>query len=146
MHPGALETCNNIDDDCDGTVDEGLPIGRLSIVLTPSILWPPNHRLVDVHATVTNLGGCSASSDPVTVVLISVVSSEPDDAAGEGDGHTTNDIQDASLGVADFAFRLRAERTDPGPGRSYAITYRATDASGNSKTATAFVTVPVYRK
>lgn len=25
VHPGATETCNGIDDDCDGTVDDGLP-------------------------------------------------------------------------------------------------------------------------
>ena len=55
-----------------------------------------------------------------------------------GDGHTTGDIQvDADGNIA-----VRAKRSGTGDGRRYAITYRATDAAGNSSTANAIVTVP----
>jgi hypothetical protein len=39
-------------------------------------------------------------------------------------------------------FRLRAERSDNGTGRIYTIIYRATDACGNTTTASTTVTVP----
>ena len=44
--------------------------------------------------------------------------------------------------VDDQSFELRAERWDEGEGRIYTITYRATDACGNSTEASATVTVP----
>jgi len=136
------ETCNGADDDCDGLVDEGLAIGRLSVVPTPSILWPPNHRLVDVHVTLANIGGCSTSGGSVSFVLNSMVSDEPDNAVGPDDGNTVNDIQGALPGSADFDLQLRAERDGDGVGRSYEVAYTAVDSSGNSTRGTTFVFVP----
>lgn len=46
------------------------------------------------------------------------------------------------MGQADFEFQLRAERSGAGPGRVYAVTYLATDRSGNASAATAEVVVP----
>ena len=80
----------------------------------------------------------------VSYVLTSITSSEPDN--GLGDGDTVGDIQDASFGTADTAFKLRAERSGPGPGRIYTVTYTATDASANSTAAQAIVTVPHNKK
>ena len=71
-----------------------------------------------------------------TLTLVSVTSNEPDN--GKGDGNTTNDI----LILGDTMFRLRAERSGTGQGRIYTITYRATDASGNSAEASITITVP----
>jgi hypothetical protein len=65
-----------------------------------------------------------------------VTSNEPDDAPG--DGKTTNDI----VIVDQDTFRLRAERSDNGSGRVYTITYKATNACGNTTTAFTTVTVP----
>jgi hypothetical protein len=45
--------------------------------------------------------------------------------------------------VGPRAFDLRAERDENGPGRTYTITYRATDACGNAATSSAKVTVPI---
>jgi len=136
------EICNGLDDDCDGQVDEGMVTGDISIVLTPMILWPPDHRLVDIHARVTGPVGCSSSSDVVRLILTSITSSEPDDATGPGDGNTVNDIQGAAFGSADFDFQLRAERDGRGESRVYAITYTVVDGSGNRTNATSFVLVP----
>ena len=71
-----------------------------------------------------------------------VTSNEPDDAEGIGDGNTLNDIQGVDPGTADSIFQLRAERSGTGVGRTYTVTYRATDGSGNLATATSSVFVP----
>jgi hypothetical protein len=92
-----------------------------------------------VHDGVVVLDACDPSP---RLVLQSVVSSEPDDAPGEGDGTTTGDIQDAAIGTADLDVLLRAERDGSGPGRTYALEYRAVDASGNAGTGRATVVVP----
>ncbi len=108
----------------------------IAVSLSPSVLWPPDHRYVPVHANVVAHDICG----PVTVVLDSVVSSEPDQ--GHGSGHTSDDILGARLGTADFDFFLRAERSGNGTGRTYTATYTATDASGNAASASAGAVVP----
>ena len=96
-----------------------------------------NHKLIPITATIT----VNDNIDPnPQVVLVSIVSNEPDD--GLGDGDTVNDIQNAVFGVDDRSFMLRAERSAKGTGRIYTVTYRATDASGNSRTVSAQVIVP----
>jgi hypothetical protein len=96
---------------------------------------PPLHDYVTVRATVT----VADAVDPApTFSLVSVTSSEPDDAPGPWDGFTKNDI----VIVNSTTFKLRAERSLLGPGRTYTITYRATDASGNTSEASAAVKVP----
>jgi hypothetical protein len=111
----------------------------LTVVSSPNVLWPPNHRMVTVDSTMVATDNC----DPhPMVVLTGVTSSEPDDAPGGGDGNTTSDVQGASVGTADYSILLRAERDGAGSGRVYTVTYQATDASGNATTASSMVTVP----
>lgn len=101
--------------------------------VSPDSLWPANHKYVDVTATVV----VSDNFDPnPTVELVSVESNEPDN--GLGDGDTADDI----VIVDDFHFMLRAERSGTGEGRVYTITYKVTDACGNSTTQSVTVTVP----
>jgi hypothetical protein len=45
--------------------------------------------------------------------------------------------------VDDHTFRLRAERSEAGPGRTYTLTYRAVDACRNAAQRAATVGVPV---
>jgi predicted extracellular nuclease len=80
------------------------------------------------------------SVDPApNVSFVSATSNEPDDAPGGADGATTQDV----VVDGDNRFRLRAERSEDGSGRVYTLTYRATDACGNSVERSATVTVPV---
>jgi hypothetical protein len=116
-------------------VDKAPP--TLTVTLTPAILWPPNHKMVDITATVT---ATDALAGIRNWVLQSVVSNEPDN--GLGDGDTANDIQVAALGTADLTFQLRAERAGSGEGRVYTVTYTATDLAGNSTSVSATVSVP----
>jgi hypothetical protein len=95
--------------------------------------------MVPITAAVSASGGCGGA---LTIRLESITSSEPDDAAGSGDGNTRNDIQDAAYGTADFLFSLRAERAGGGPGRTYRVRYSASDALGATASASADVIVP----
>ena len=111
----------------------------LGVLADPPVLWPPNHALVPVHLRVAAQDRCDPS--PRTL-LVSATSSEPDDAPGNGDGATTDDVQDAEAGAPDTDVLLRAERDGAGPGRVYTLTFRAVDASGNQATGLATVIVP----
>jgi TolB protein len=104
--------------------------------LVPSLLWPPDHRMVPVHAVVEASDACGE----VTVVLAAVESSEPEHAAGSG--HTAPDIAGAELGTADFDVELRAERAGPGSGRVYTLVYRAVDGAGHGSEAAGTARVP----
>lgn len=120
------------------TVRDTLP-PSLGLTTDLTTLWPPNHRLVPVTVGWQTADVC----DPAPIVaLAGVTSSEPDDAPGNDDGATTGDVGSADAGAADTEIQLRAERLGTGPGRTYEITYTATDASGNRATAVALVTVP----
>jgi hypothetical protein len=49
-------------------------------------------------------------------------------------------------GSADFSFALRAERAGEGPGRTYRVTYSATDASGRTASGSAVAVAPIARE
>lgn len=111
----------------------------LQVTLTPTTLWPANHRMVRINAIVTAADSCGGP--PPQVVLTSITSNQP--INGSGDGNTNGDIQEADFGTFDRSFLLRAERAggDSG-GRTYTVTYTATDASGNQTQTRATVHVP----
>src|SRR5262249_8598667 len=104
------------------TLGDDVAPDHFVVELTPATLWPPNHRMVPVEAQVDT--GCLVAS---SLTLSSITSSEPDDDPGGGDGHTSDDIQDAVVGSADMSFALRAERDASGSGRVYTATYSAID-------------------
>lgn len=101
---------------------------------TPSVLWPPNHKMVTID--IKPLPGFT---------LKSVTSSEPDDAPdggapgddAAGDGATVNDVQGWVLEQPSFSGKLRAERDGRGTGRTYSFVY-----ANGAATATCTVTVP----
>jgi HYR domain len=103
------------------------------------VLWPPDHKystieVTDLVASASDL--CDPSVNINSVRIAQVTSDEPDNSGG--DGNTTHDIVIA----ADCkSVQLRAERMGGSNGRVYTITFKVTDASGNSSTATAKVIV-----
>ena len=106
---------------------------HVTAAASPSLLWPPHHKYVEVRVNVTAVD--VGDSSP-RITLVSITSNEPDN--GRGDGHTVNDI----VIIDDFTFHLRAERSGTGSGRTYTITYDVTDASGNVATVCVTITVP----
>lgn len=110
----------------------------LTVTASPTTLWPPNHRLVDVSV----LTDAEDASGIASVILVSATSSELDDAPGDCDGATAEDIQGATLGSDDTLVSVRAERACDGPGRTYTLTYRATDRAGNSTESSTTIFIP----
>ena len=104
---------------------------------TPNNLWPPNHKLANIQATVTVT---DAQSGPAGFTLVSVTSSEADNGLDATD--VPLDIQNWVAGTPDVAGQLRAERSDTGPGRIYTLTYRGKDVAGNTALCTTTVKVP----
>ncbi|HET6372930.1 MAG TPA: hypothetical protein VFG76_06470 [Candidatus Polarisedimenticolia bacterium] len=112
---------------------------NLTVTPTPATLWPPNHRMIPVHFEVTATDVCTSA--PLTR-LVSVGSSEPDDAPGGSDGNTADDFQGAAVGSLDLDLELRAERAAAGDGRTYTVTYEAVDDAGLVSQMTGLVVVP----
>jgi hypothetical protein len=121
------------------TVSDAEPPMLADLRVTPAVMWPPNHRLVNVCVS----GGLVDACDPAPRLrLVDARSDEPDDARGVGDGHTVGDIQEADLGIDDRCVLLRAERDGTGDGRTYTLTYEAEDWAGNVARQEVEVVVP----
>ena len=131
---------NTDSDTVNVTVIDSTP-PTLSVSLSPNTLWPPNHKMVEINASVEVYDSCD--NNP-SVTLVSITSNEADDA--KGDGHTSDDIQGADWGTNDREFSLRAERAGMGTGRVYTVTYQAMDKASNASEATAEVTVSHNQK
>lgn len=107
----------------------------VDLMVDPTVIWPPNHKMVDIHATVDVID-CT----PVTIALVSVTSNEPDNDIG--DGNHEPDVVGVDEGMEDYDFQVRAERAGPGAGRVYTVVYLVTDEGGLETWATATIEVP----
>jgi WD40 repeat protein len=98
---------------------------------TPAMLWPPNHKMVDVTIDYTVTEPC-----PNTCVL-TVSSNEPVNGTGDGDTSPDWAVIDA------HHVQLRAERAGNGSGRTYTVSITCTnDTNKLSSTKTVAVLVP----
>jgi hypothetical protein len=102
------------------------PLPDPCIILKPGILWPPNHKMVNIDIEVVVAG------NPACAVT-NVTSTEP--VTGHTYGRFAPDWIFSGLDL-----QLRAERYDP-PGRFYGVTVTCTGSTG-SGTTTANVWVP----
>ena len=101
--------------------------------VTPTLLWPPDHKMVLITPSWMVSDDCDASPD---VSLVGIVANEGDNTVG--DGHTSNDIQ---IGE-DGSIYLRSERSGTSDERVYTITYQAVDDCGNATLRSATVSIP----
>jgi hypothetical protein len=103
-----------------------------NLVANPSVLWPPNHRMVPI---VVNVDATDNSSVAVSRI-VAVHCNEPENGPGDG-----SDVSDWEI-TDDLTVSLRAERSGLGVGRTYTITVECSDPSGNSVVREVTVTVP----
>jgi hypothetical protein len=114
---------------------------QLALQVNRTVLWPPNHKMVDIAISVTASDGCSAVS-----LSAAVSSSEPARGFGKGDKSPdwTEPVIDEQNGIV--RLQLRAERAGAGNGRVYRVTIVATDQSGNSTSRAVDIMVPHDRR
>jgi hypothetical protein len=100
----------------------------LTVILSPDTIVSKGDQMVAVKASFI----LKDNYDPMPEIKLESITAneflEP------------NDIRDASYGLDDRYFKLRAASKNMG-GRVYTVTYSATDASGNQTIASATVTV-----
>jgi hypothetical protein len=111
----------------------------LNVQLNKPNIWPPNHKLVEINASLLYSDDASGIA---SVVLKSITSNEPDYDPSLVEDDQANDIQNSEFGEKDTSFHLRAERSDKGTGRIYTIIYTVTDKAGNSTDVAVTVTIP----
>jgi hypothetical protein len=117
------------DDTAQATVTVANPAPVITgMSATPSVLWPPNHRLVDVTVAYDVTDNCG-----VPVCVLQVASDEPD-----GRCHGGRDW----VVVDDHHVRLRAERSGRGDGRVYTIRATCSDTAGGGSSESVTVSVP----
>ncbi len=103
------------------------------LAATPSVIWVPNHKMVDVGLSYTVTDNCDASIVP----QVTISSSDPDN--GTGDGDTSGD----TVVIDPTHVEVRAERSaTSGVDRVYTITLKATDSMGYFSTNSTTVVVP----
>ena len=135
-----------------GSTDVGLSI-------SPTMLWPPNHKLVPVNVTATDK---DMDNDSVSVMIGMITNSDETNTTtgaeingtGQPDSSATNDQQGSGQsgmfsdpGSKTFTVFLAAERSghDNGSGRTYSIPVSCMEMGGGetgmmgSSTLTVFV-------
>jgi len=121
-------------DSVDITVVDTTPPTIHSVLANPNVLWPSNHKMVDITVTVDVEDICDTEPDGF---ILGVTGNEPiinpDDISTEPDWDYTDDP---------LVVLLRAERAGSGSSRVYTIHVNCVDASGNTATASVDVTVP----
>lgn len=118
----------------------GPPVITLSTM--SASIWPPDHTYHTFNVTDFVASASSNCDGDLTssVVIASVSSDEPEDNLSGADGTTLNDIV---IAANCKSVNLRAERDGNLNGRVYTITFKVTDSSGNTTTATVKVSVPL---
>ena len=104
-------------------------------------LSPPNHnyQTITMSAMVASASDhCDSGVDINDVVITKVTSDELDNAPGNDDGNTVNDIV---IAANCKSVQLRAERNGSLNGRVYTVTLKVSDSAGNSTTTTRKITV-----
>jgi Glycine rich protein len=107
-----------------------------SCSVSPSRLRPPNHKLVDISASVTVTDPTGGSGLDGSFTLVPVRSNQEDSGLGSDD--VPNDIQ-GWTDTSDTSGQLRAERYDDA--RVYTLNYQGKDLAGNTAECTLTVTV-----
>lgn len=110
---------------------------KLTVSVTPNILYPPDRQMVEVKVNTT----VSDNIDPNPSIGLVSISNNESQGRLRGDRNTSTDIEVKS----DGRIFLRAERLGTGVGRVYTLTYGSRDAAGNVSQQTVEVKVPLQQ-
>jgi hypothetical protein len=102
----------------------------LSVTMTPSVLWPPNQKMVEVVPAFD----ARDDRDPAPAVRLRWIDTHEDDSLMP---NPSPDVR-----VEDGRIFLLATRYGKAKGRTYTLTFVVEDRAGNEATATATVRVP----
>jgi hypothetical protein len=100
----------------------------IACAATPSVLWPPNGKLVAVTVNVTTVNATGFR-------LVSATA----------DAGVATDLAGWTVGSADTAGQLRATLAGSADGRTYSLVYEASNDAGATADCTLTVTVPRVR-
>ncbi|MFN0136844.1 MAG: choice-of-anchor tandem repeat NxxGxxAF-containing protein [Phycisphaerae bacterium] len=132
----ATDECGN-SSTCQQTVTvEDMQPPRIHCSLATTLLWPPNHDLVNVGLCVSVRDQCD-SGLPATITVFS----DEDDEEPTNPGIHSPDAKNVAAGT----LRLRSERIGSENGRVYLIVVSATDSAGNEASSSCAVIVPKSR-
>jgi len=110
------------------------------------VLWPPDHRMVQVHI----LGVVDPDQPPYNATITINKVTQDEATNGLGDGDTPVDAVITHNPGSDDTLLIRAERSGKGNGRVYHVHFTASDpesrALGTSPTGVVTVTVPHDKK
>jgi hypothetical protein len=107
------------------TVTDRSPPSIKGLIAAPSLLWPPNHKMVDVAVDYNAIDNCGQPACQIS----SVTSNEP--------------ISNSDYVIVDaHHVKLSADRLGAGTGRIYTITIGCMDPSRNPSNQAVIVTVP----
>lgn len=95
----------------------------IEAVATPSSIWPPDHKLVDVSVAVTLTDSVSGADG--FLLLSATASGDP------------SDLQGFTVGTGSTEGQVRANKDEV-----YTLTYQGKDKAGNSATAVVTISVP----
>ena len=114
-------------------LDETPPVIS-NVSASPSVIWPPDHKMVDVAISYDVSDDFTPASEIISSLDVS--SNEPFNTIGDGNTEPDIEIVDA------HHVRLRAERSGTGDGRVYTISITCKDSAQNASSRTITVSVP----
>jgi hypothetical protein len=155
--PGQNQNVSDLAPDDGNSPVQTVP--EVECITDRTVLWPPNHKMVEVRVFIAANDLCTARADLV-LLDVSFTSDEPDNAPGDDDGHTTGDTDggdgfiapanvttyftfNAETGGFEGSVFLRAERSEVGGGRRYTIEATVVNNDNNLGTSQCHVVVPV---
>jgi hypothetical protein len=100
----------------------------LSVSLSPTTLWTPNNTMRTIAITASASDNCGTAAWSLSSIT--------------GNDGATSDDWSYTANTAPGSVDLRAERTGAGSGRTYTLSFTASDGHDNTTTATCYVSVP----